>query len=216
MTKTLIGKILAVAVAVCSVLFMGFAFASWHGGPRWLKFTQGEEFNAYRITYKGGENPVWVATRGKDESQVASNRVLPSVIAKVMDDIQQGRQQELNSLRDAEPKLKAKAERLRETITKDEPALQAKIDFLSKHLEATRQNAADVAVKVGVATDEAQKLENQTSSRRDDVFRLERQVDELRADQFRLEQIRQQLEDQLRQVEGDLDRAQERHAELAQ
>lgn len=214
MSRTGIGKILAVFVTVASIAFMGFAFAVRFGGPDWMKFTRSQEFQGYKIVKRDGESPVWAATQSRDESQVASNPVLPSVIAKVMDDIEQERQQEISALNEREPKLKEKAELLRRTREADQPALEAYVAGLRAALEAARNESNDLANKVLAATAEAQKLENQVSARREDVFRLEAEVNEIRADHVRLTQIRSQLEDLLKQVEGDLERAKDRSQEL--
>jgi DNA repair exonuclease SbcCD ATPase subunit len=214
MSRTGIGKILAIFVAVASIAFMGFAFAVKFGGPDWMKFTRNKDFEGYKIVKREGEAPQWVATQSRDESQVGSSPVLPAVIAKVMDDIQQERQQEISALTAREPELKEKAERLKTTRTLDEPALDAHVQELRKAIKDARDQSNILAQRVLAATAEAQKLENQVSARREDVFRLEAEVNEIRADHFRLTQLRSQLEDLLRQVEGDLDRAKERAQEL--
>ena len=148
-----------------------------------------------------------------DGPEVASSRRLPEVLTKVMDDILAQQRQELQALNEREPLLTARVEQLEKAIAADQQALATYEQQQRQLLEAMRTKGQELASQVLTATGEAQKLENVIEARREDVLRLQQQVRELQADQFRLNAIQQQLQNLLIQLEGDLDRAQDR-AEL--
>lgn len=206
MTK--ISKILAVFVAVASLAFVGFAMATTFGGPNWRVIMQEEEFRGYRISQT--PDGIWTAIRGSDEGQVASSKVLPDVLSKIMDEVQQQRQQRIQDLQARIQPLEQKISDLESFQYADEEALKKFEDEQRRLLAEIRQREADTAGRVIAATNESQKLENQIAARREDILRLAQEVEELRADQFRLREIRGQLNDLLNQLNGNLDRAEHR------
>lgn len=208
MTK--FSKILAVFVAVASLAFVGFAIASSFGGPDWSDVMSAEYFNGYEISKSDGAEPVWQATRGSDSGQVASSKVLPEVLTKVIDEIQQQNQQEVQDLQSREPVLKARIDALLKHQATDEKALQQHIDSLRERFEALAKEESELTSKVTGTAVEARKIERQISSRREDVFRLSQQVEELRADLFRLKEVRAQLRDVDYQLKEHIDRAEQR------
>jgi chromosome segregation ATPase len=212
MTK--IGKVLAVFVAVASLAFVGFAIATTFGGPDWQTVVQADYFKAYRIERSPGADALWIAVRGRDEEQVASSRVLPEVLTRVMDEVEQNRQERIRSLKEREPLLEERIAALDAAREADEEALKNYEAAQRKRLAEARQQEAETASRVVAATEESQKLEDQIEARREDVFRLRQEVEELRADQFRLEEIQAQLRDLLNQIEGNLLRAEQREALL--
>ena len=205
-----ISKILAVFVTVASLAFVGFAMASTFGGPDWSGVMEEDYLKGYAITKTVGADANWQAVRASDDGTVATSKVLPEVLAKVMDEVAQKQQQELNELREREPKLKAKIEQLRKLTAGDEVALQAYIESLRKRLAAINQQHDALAEKVTGMSLEASDLERQVVARRDDVTRLGQQVLEVEADLFRLKQIKGQLQDVDYQLQEQLDRAKER------
>lgn len=205
---TRISKVLAVFVAVASLAFVGFAMATTFGGPNWRVVMQAEEFKGYRITQS--PDGMWSATRGSDEGQVASSKVLPEVLSKVMDEVQQQRQERIQQVQGRIQPLEQKIADLDAFQYVDEEALKKYEDDLRKRLADTRQQEAETASRVIAATSDAQKLENQIAARREDILRLIQEVEELRADQFRLREIRAQLNDLLNQLDGNIERAEHR------
>lgn len=211
---TQISKVLAIFVAVASLAFVGFAIATTFGGPDWTTVVQADYFKAYRIEQAPGAETLWTAVRGSDEEQVASSRVLPEVLTRVMDEVEQNRQERIRTLKEREPLLEERIAALGAVREADEEALKNYEADQRKRLAETRQQEGETASRVVAATEESQKLEDQIAARREDVFRLRQEVEELRADQFRLEEIQAQLRDLLNQIEGNLLRAEQREALL--
>ncbi len=209
MTK--FSKILTVFVAVASLAFVGFAIASTFGGPDWSDVMNADYFDGYKIAKSEGAEPVWQATRGSDSEQVASSKVLPEVLTKVMDEVQQQNQQELQDLQAREPVLKERIKVLEQKKVTDEKALQQHIESLRKRLSSLSDQESELTSKVTATAVEARKIERQIKSRREDIFRLNQQVEELKADLFRLNEIRAQLRDVDFQLKEHLDRAEQRN-----
>ncbi|HWL09180.1 MAG TPA: hypothetical protein VNQ76_12305 [Planctomicrobium sp.] len=212
MTK--IGKILAVFVAAFSLAFAGFAIATVFGGPDWQQMTNREYLKYYKFTRGGAPDYIWTATRLIDGAQVSTSKRLPEVITKVLDEVTQKYQQELQELKDREPNLQARVESLERAKAADAIGLDAYEARLRERLATARAQEADLSSKIIAATNEAQKLENETAVRREDVLRLQQTVAEIRADHFRLEEIRKQLDSILIQFQGDADRAKARQNSL--
>ncbi len=209
MTK--ISKMLAVFVAVASLSFVGFAIATTYGGPEWTVVMDAPYFKDYQISKSVGADAAWTATRGSDSGQVASSTVLPEVLTKVMDEVYQNQQQEIQDLQAKEPVLKTRNERLIKLQAIDDKALQAYIANLRTQITDLTKQESDLTSKVTTMAEEAQKIEGQVVSRREDIFRLSQQVEELKADLFRLKEIRAQLQDVNFQLNELLVRADERH-----
>lgn len=212
MTK--LSKILSIFVTVACLAFVGFAIATTFAGPDWSEAMNADYFDGYAITKSTGENASWSATRGSDDGQVATSKVLPEVLTKVMDEVQQNRQAELQELQAKEPVLTTRIAKLETAKAADEKALQGYITKLRERLAALTQQESDLTSKVTAMAVEARKVETQIVSRREDIIRLNQQVEELKADLFRLEVIREQLRDLNFQLKEHLDRASERNQSL--
>ncbi|MCA8996227.1 MAG: hypothetical protein KDA80_04560 [Planctomycetaceae bacterium] len=201
---TRIGKILAIFVAVASLSFVGFAVATVFGGPDWQSIMAADYFNGYRITKSAGPEATWTAIRGSDEQQVASSKVLPEVLSKVMDEIIQNNTTRMQELQSKLPILEARIAELDAARQADKKALDKYVEFRAQELEKIRAQESDLATQVVAATNEAQKLENLVEARREDILRLKQQVEELRVDLFRLKEIDSQLNNLQAQIEGNL------------
>jgi len=205
MTK--FAKILAVFVAVASLAFAGFAVVTTFGGPDWRAVARAPYFQHYNIAPGGAPDYIWTATRVIDGAQIATSKRLPEVLVKVMDDILQRQQAELQILNDREPLLKTRVDSLTRAKADDEKGLAAFETAQRDRLAAVRKKNEEVAAQVIAATQEAQKIEDQIALRRDDVMALRRQAEELKADQFRLQEVQKNLESLLIQLQGDNQRA---------
>jgi len=214
MTK--IAKILVVFVAVVSLAFAGFAVTTTFGGPDWRAITQAPYFQHYNIVPGGAPEFIWTATRVSDGAQIATSKRLPEVLVKVMDDILQRQQAELQVLNDREPLLKTRVESLTKAKANAEKALQAYETVQRERLAAVRKQNEDISGKVIAATQEAQKIEDEIALRREDVASLQLQMEELKADQFRLQEVQKNLESLRTQLHGDLERAAIREQGLTQ
>ncbi|SFI53796.1 hypothetical protein [Planctomicrobium piriforme] len=212
MTK--FGKLLAVFIAAASLAFAGFAIATVFGGPDWLQMTQAGYLDYYKFTQGPAPDFTWTATRIADGQTVATSKRLPEVLSKVLDEVATRQQTELQTLTEREPILQTRVESLEKAKASDEAALVEYETQLRARLAATRVQEAELATKIIAATNEAQKLENVTEARREDVIRLQQQINELRADEFRLVAVQTQLQNLLIQFQGDQIRAKARQQSL--
>ncbi len=211
---TRIGKILVVLITFASLAFAGFAILIFNAGPNWQEMAG--QIKGYKFTLSAGENPTWTAVRARGDSQVASDRNLAKVIDAVLADKLKAIQDESNDFKGRIPPLTEDLERTKVANEADLPALAAYISEERVRLEALHAQVAQLEAQVLAETANAQKLENIASDRRDDVFKLNGQLTEIRADKFRLEAIKRQLAEELEQILGNIERAEERQKRLSE
>lgn len=209
---TRFGKILVILITFASLAFGGFAIVATYGGPNWEEMAS--RIQGYKFTYTGGEKPTWTAVRARGDEQVKSDINLAVVIDAVLADKIKRLSDEKQAYLDKIPPLTAALEKSRADNQADVPAIQAYI--VQERARVAALNAAMSALekKVLAQTDAAQKLENIASARREDVFRLTGELAEVRADQARLEAVKRQLAEELQQVNGNIERAEQRRASL--
>jgi hypothetical protein len=211
---TTISKALVVLITAVSLAFCGFAITTTAGGPNWEEHIR--ELPNYKIVLGGDSlNPVWQATTVRDEPvQGGQHKVLAKVLIACLEDQNRRDGERIAKLNERAPLLEAKLTQIRASLSPDETALHEHAKYLREQIAATAAQVDAAAKQVIQKTDEIQQIENRTRDRYQDVVRLEAQVNEVRADQFRLSQIRQQLIDQISQVDALLDRARERNEQL--
>jgi chromosome segregation ATPase len=211
---TRIGKILVVLIAVVSLAFAGFAMLIFYAGPNYREMAG--QIEGYKFTLSSGENPTWSAVRARGDSQVASDKSLAKVIDAVLADKLKAIQDESTDYKNRIPPLTEELEKTKAANEADLPALTEYIAAQRTRLEALNAQVAQLQSQVLAETANAQKLENIASARRDDVFKLNGQLTEVRTDKFRLEAIKRQLAEELEQVIGNIERAEERQKKLEQ
>jgi len=210
---TRIGKILVILITFASLAFAGFAILVVNAGPNWKEMAG--QIEGYKFTLSTGENPTWSAVRARGDSQVASDKNLAKVIDAVLADKLKGIQEEAADYQGRIPPLKDELEKSKVANEADLPALAAYILAERARLDALNAEVAKLESQVLAETGTAQKLENIASDRRDDVFKLTGQLTELRTDKFRLEAIKRQLAEELEQVLGNIERAEERQKQIS-
>lgn len=212
MTK--IAKILVVFVTIASLAFMGFAITSTVGGPNWEETIP--ELSNYKIVLGGDSlNPVWQATTVRDEPvQGGQHKVLAKVLIACLEDQNRRDAEKIARLTERKPLLEEKLAQIKASTAPDTAALLAYEKVLREHLDKTAKEIDAAAKTVIEKTDEVQQIGKRIEARYQDVLRLETQVDETRGDQFRLAEAKQQLLDQIAQVNALLERAQDRNEQL--
>lgn len=212
MTK--IAKILVVFVAIASLAFMGFAITATVGGPNWEEAIP--QLSNYKIVLGGDSlNPVWQATTARDEPvQGGQHKVLAKVLIACLEDQNRRDAEKIGKLTERKPLLEEKLAQIKASIAPDDAALLAYEKALREHLDNTAKEIEAASKVVIEKTDEVQQIGKRIEARYQDVLRLETQVDETRGDQFRLAEAKQQLLDQIAQVNALLERAQDRNEQL--
>jgi hypothetical protein len=210
--KTTLGKVLSVATAIASVIFMGFVLVATMGGPNW----EAEAHSIEGFTFsKTDTAPVkWTATKHVGQANFTPNDALEPVIVAAYDASKQEAQAKLDVLKAKDGPLQAAIDAAQASINTDVKALTDQIDELDKLLDQTEAEVLATAQQVDAKAEEVRKVEVQIQSRREDVLRLMAQVEEIRADRYRIHEIQQQLQDLIQQIDGSLDRAERRREQL--
>lgn len=209
---TRFGKILVILIAFVSLAFAGLSIVVFYAGPNWQEMAG--QIEGYKFSLSVGENPTWTAVRARGDEQVSTDKNLAKVIDAVLTDKLKRSSDEFTDYSGRIPPLTAELELTKAANAADVPALAAYITAKQARLVALDAKVAALQAQVLAQTSAAQKLENIASSRREDVFRLSGQLSEIRADMFRLKQIRHQLAEELEQVNGNVERAEERQRVL--
>lgn len=212
------GKTLVVVVFLSSVAFLGFAMAAVFGGPNWtaeMRELEGKEPHQGFVFTKSETVPVkWSVKRMGSDQQIASSAVQGEVVAAAYKALTAQQTTEIQGLKEQEAAFKERKDAYIASLPQDQAGLEAARKDLLTMLEQTRARGSELAIQVAAKTEEAQKIEQRITERRDDVIRLKAQLDELRADTYRLEELRTELNDQLQQLVSLLDRAEERNQQL--
>lgn len=206
-------RVLAVLIAVLSVAFMGFAGVVSFGGPNWE--AEARALEGYTFSLTPGETPIWSATRAAEREELSTkSQLLPEVLAAAIQDRATRAQQRVQSLNDAIPQLEAQTKTLDEMQTADVPALQQYFDVQTQRLADTHASIESTSKQQKVIAADVRKIEDQLASRREDVFRTELEYRILTADVERAKQNVAVVEEQIRLLEDELDKAQRRQREL--
>ena len=209
---TRFGQVLVVLITFASLAFAGFAIVVFYAGPNWQELAG--QIEGYKFTLSTGENPTWSAVRARGDEQVSTDKNLAKVIDAVLVDKLKALKAEAADFQGRIPPLTEELARTQAANLADVPALAEYILSERARLDALNAQVAALEADVLAETGTAQKLENIASDRRDDVFNLTGQLAEMRADKFRLEAIRRQLTEELEQVLGNIERAEERQKQI--
>jgi hypothetical protein len=202
MTK--FSKIMAVFVTFASIAFMGFAVASFQGGPNWA--AERDKLTDFSFERPSKDSPWSVKSRVNDE-QAGSGKTLPEAIVaaqkkKIAD--QQAALQKLD-----QDKARA-AERLKQTkdlIELDKVALQKRADVLEKERRDLTDKIVAAQAKAVAITKDAQAKYETGKLRRGEYLLMKNQFEELKAQRAAAEREVASLTDQLIQAQGVLERA---------
>jgi len=211
--KTTIGKVLSVATAVASVIFLGFVLVATLGGPNWE--AEAHSIEGYTFSQTDSQPKQWTATAHVGGGQIPSNRAIEPVMVAVYDAKIKNTNDEVNKLQERDGPLQTAITESNASIEKDVAALKQQVDDLAALLKATQNEVVSTAQQVEAKAEEVRKIELQIQSRREDVQRLLGQVEELRADRFRIREVQQQLQDLIQQIDGSLERAEIRQEQLS-
>lgn len=211
---TRFGKILVVLIAFVSLAFAGFAILVVYAGPNWQEVAG--QIEGYKFSLSTGETPTWTAVRARGDEKILTDKNLAKVIDAVLADQLKLLNEEAADFTAKTPPLTEELQKTQVANLADVPALAAYINAERTRLDALNAAVAKLEAQVLAGTDAAQKLENIASARREDVFRLAGQMAEIRADKFRLAAIQRQLSEELEQVNGNIERIEERQQKLKQ
>lgn len=210
--KTTVGKVLSVATAVASVIFLGFVLVATMGGPNWV--AEANSIEGFTFARTEVAPITWSATSHTGGANIPANAAIEAVIAGAYDAKIKQVTEATKVYTEKEPKLQQDIADATASITTDLDALQKEVDALSKMLAATEAESLATAEQVEAKAEEVRKVELQIQSRREDVQRLSTQVEEIRTDRFRTRALQQQMQDLIQQIDGSLERAESRQQQL--
>jgi len=211
--KTTVGKVLSVATAVASVVFLGFVLVATLGGPNWV--AEANSIEGYSFARSDTDPVQWSAKSHVGGGSIAANVAIEPVLVGVYDARIKAAKDAAQTLADKEPQLQTRLTEATASIDVDYKALKDQIDDLSKLLAQTEAESLATAEQVEAKAEEVRKIELQIQSRREDVLRLAAQVEEIRTDRFRVRELQQQMQDLIQQIDGSLERAENRRRQLA-
>jgi hypothetical protein len=208
-----IGKILVVFITVASIAFMGFATVITIGG---YNFEEHIELlnNDYRITNSGGDEPTWTSARVVGEDTLPENASLPAVLDATYDDALTHQQEQIAYYQAREEQFAISLAEIDAANAADVEALAQRSEAIRADLAELREETEAIGQRVQLTQDEVLKLQVRLESRRTDVFRLEAQYAEIAVDEFRAREIIDQLNELVYQIDGELERARRREAQL--
>ena len=211
--KTNLGKIFAVFTTLVCLAFMAVSVIVSIAGPNW----QAMSFQLEGEGYKFARSPdgTWAAVRARDGGAVKSSKIFPEVLLACYKDLDSTfYSPETTNVTNVNKQLEEQIKSVEKAIQEDQKALQVHFDSQLKNIDDTRTVRQDVGKQVVKTAERVQESQAELNLRREDVYRIRTQVKEVAADQFRLQQAAQQLKDQIAQLDGGLERAEQRRQQL--
>ena len=209
---TTVSKCLVVFAVVASLAFLGFASAVLQGGPNYQSQLKDPLLNGYVFEttqvkkatkdFKAGTTLYTVTTRRPqqdDEGNWAkevierNSPVLAQVIIAARDHLKAEQTKELERLEEGYreddgrevlgiKKLEVEIERAIKEINEDKAAFQKREEMLVAALQGIQREIGTVTEEAQNETVEAEKLQKEATSRREDVYRLKNQLEEIETD----------------------------------
>jgi septal ring factor EnvC (AmiA/AmiB activator) len=215
---TTIAKVLAVAVCVLSLGFMGFAIAVFAGGKNWNTELAAPDLAAkYQLTNSGGETPTWSTTRlsGAGGSVGGAVAGLPQALTAARKDLQSAQQAEITRLNPAIADAQKELENVKKLNATDIVAMQSRIDELDTQAAASEKNIAELSNRLTQLMDSAANTRKEAARRREDVARLRNQIELLRTDIYRLVKLKRTLTDRVVRLKINNDSLRQRKQQLS-
>jgi septal ring factor EnvC (AmiA/AmiB activator) len=215
---TTIAKVLAVAVCVLSLGFMGFAIAVFAGGKNWNTELAAPDLAAkYQLTNSGGETPTWSTTRlsGAGGSVGGAVAGLPQALTAARKDLQSAQQAEITRLNPAIADAQKELENVKKLNATDIVAMQSRIDELDTQAAASEKNIAELSNRLTQLMDSAANTRKEAARRREDVARLSNQIELLRTDIYRLVKLKRTLTDRVVRLKINNDSLRQRKQQLS-
>jgi hypothetical protein len=210
--KTTVGKVLSVATAVASVIFLGFVLVATLGGPNWV--AEANSIDGFSFSRTEVAPIQWSAAAHVGGGNIPANAAIEPVLVGVYDAKIKQVKDATTEYTDKEAPLQQAIAEADATIKVDLEALDLEVKELDKMLAATEAESLATAEQVEAKAEEVRKIELQIQSRREDVQRLESQVEQIRTDRFRIHELQQQMQDLIQQIDGSLERAEARQKQL--
>lgn len=217
-------KVLAVFTSIAAVTIMAVSLSTWVVAPDLRSEMNTPAMLNYTFDVSAGENPQWTVTRRFSTNPQAPDErgtvgTFPNgydALIKAHQDYRSDLATRTTAMTTEAATLTAQADAFRAKQEQDLAAMTAKIEVLTAE-------AAELAVRLRVKSDQLQGLSVQgretreeTAQRRTDVIRLQHELEEVRTDLYRLTAIRRDLVDRLLRTEIENQELSDRTAQLGQ
>src|SRR5262245_38835217 len=123
--KTTVGKVLSVATAIASVIFMGFVLVATLGGPNWE--AEARSIDGYAFGKTDAQPIQWTATRHVGDKSISPSKTLEQVVVAVLDD-------KVNDIRTKAGDLEKQDAPLQAAITEANAAIATDVEALKKQI----------------------------------------------------------------------------------
>ena len=217
-----INKVLAVVLAIGSIVFLALVMAYTSGGINWQSEMRADDLDAYTFATSEGENPQ-IKVTGPDPATLKTDQPIVTVpanqaaeaVIKARRNLQTQQQNELNAITEELPAVEAQIAAIKAAQAEDTAALARRFDDLDGTwvVQGEGDNKARIKDKPGMVDNIARavvdmslelskKLINTTAARtmaenrRKDVFRLTNELEVVRTDRARLIELRRVLADE--------------------
>lgn len=205
---TTLGKILAVFVAVMSLVFVAFIGVTALAGPNWQHLAG--QMDDYSFRESGGATPMWEVTHRLTEEVVGNAPSLAEALTIAQRDKKQRQTKKIAALKKQKQAFQATLQREKTASAADAKGIAARLANLQKRLVQLEENVVQVTVQGTEQSQLADNIRSQVAARRTDVERLETELSQVRVDRYRVNEQIEQLEQRLIRIEGQITRAEHR------
>jgi hypothetical protein len=199
------GKILTVFVTFVSVAFMGVSMVWRYGGPDWV--AEKDKLTEYSFERAGPDSPWTVKSRAVSDEQIGSGKILPEAIVTAQKKKLADQQALLQKLDQEKQRDAARLKQARELVEVDQLALQKREEVLEQARRDLTNKIVETQAQAVVKTKDAQEKYSLGKLRREESILMRNQLEELRAQREAAMREKENLQDELIQAQGLLDRA---------
>lgn len=219
---TNISKCLAVLATVASLAFLGVVSLSAVGGPNYeaelsdptlngVVFEKNLDEATGKVTWSAQSQP----TAGAADGQIVKDgKVLPEVILKAQQRVQQMQSQRIQQLDKLKDQRTKQIEEAKTYYKIDLQAMAAREADLKKQLTARQKELQQIKSQIIATRDQSLKKKLEVKRRQNDIRRLGHLIAELQADRQRLLVQQQKLEVLIETLQGTNHRLRQRRQQL--
>lgn len=218
---TTFSKVLAVAVTIFCLAFVGVAGVAYVGGPNWEG--RARDLDRYNFENSGGEQPKWSATDRIDGQAVgAPDAVLPKKIIDALKDEKADLATQISRYdtdnratgwytADQYKAFATEAEKLLlqdiQALENYEQGLRTELAAVNEEIRKAKLATSTAAQAAGTALKEAERL-------RDDIYRIQNLIAEVQTDTERTIAHQKKLRDVLERYQGTANRLELRRDQM--
>ncbi|MBL4883153.1 MAG: hypothetical protein JKY95_01285 [Planctomycetaceae bacterium] len=207
-----IGRVFTVLVAMSSVAFMSFAISRWVTIPD--RASEARQLDEFTLTKTEGETPSWSAAKRLSGESVSTSINMSEVLEAMYKRGTQDAQTELTLHQEEIPFLEKDIAAAKASIEQDTAAVVTRAEQLLAQMKQLDELVDKLTTDAEREKAVAQKTQQTRERRRSDVYRVREEIAEVVSDKFRASQLKSQLTDMVRRVQGNVVKLQTRQQQL--